>query len=229
MLIIVDKRISAKAIAGLEKLGEVLPFYSDNITYPAICGHPDVFMCKMPNKLIVAPNAPKYLFDKLKQHNICFKKGEKSVGKSYPDTAIYNAVVTKKYLIHNTNISDKTILHDSSDKEIINIKQGYTRCSLLPVGDESFITSDKGIYKTLKPKVDILLVEPKEITLQDFNNGFFGGIAGIESKTVFFSGDINFLSDKEKIISFLTERGYKIELLSDSIPADVGGIFFLRH
>jgi len=228
MLIIVDKRLSLIATTRLQQLGEVVPFYSNNTAYPAISGHPDVFICAMPHTTIVAPNTPQYLLNKLQQHSIYFEKGQQEVGQSYPDTARYNAVVTKKYFIHNTAISDKTLLHHSSSKKIINIKQGYTRCSLLAIGEESFITSDKGIYKSIKNKVDILLVDDSNISLPDFKHGFFGGIAGIHKKTVFFSGDIDHLSDKKIIISFLTERGYKTEMLSEGAPSDVGGIFFLE-
>ena len=62
-------------------------------------------------------------------------------------------------LIHNLNFTDKKILDYCKDKKTINVKQGYTKCSILPVKEKAIITNDKGIYDTLKNEdFDILLL-----------------------------------------------------------------------
>ena len=68
---------------------------------------------------------------------------------------------------------------DSTILTKIHVKQGYTRCSLLPVDDRSFITSDAGIAKTLaEHDTDVLLIHPGHIHLPGFDYGFIGGTGG---------------------------------------------------
>ena len=102
----------------------------------------------------------------------------------------YNAVCTGKYFIHNLQYTDPDLLaaaeakaaaeHTSLTK--IHVKQGYTRCSLLPVDDQSFITSDTGIAKTLADyDTDVLLIRPGHILLPGFDYGFIGAPAAASS------------------------------------------------
>ncbi len=55
-------------------------------------------------------------------------------------------------LIHNLKFTDDNLLSYEKHKILINVKQGYTKCSCLPVSKNALITSDVGIYNTLKNK-----------------------------------------------------------------------------
>jgi hypothetical protein len=76
--------------------GGLMELETSGITYPAISGHPDIFFCQTPAGLIVAPNLPEEYFSLLDQHKIKYQKGENPLGKAYPQTSPYNAVVTSK-------------------------------------------------------------------------------------------------------------------------------------
>jgi len=80
MLIIADKRIPAKAKKSLAVYGEVIPFSTHGITYPAISCHPDIFLCKMNDDLIVAPNLPGEYKMIFQNYAVNFIEGEAAVG-----------------------------------------------------------------------------------------------------------------------------------------------------
>jgi hypothetical protein len=147
MLIIIDKKLSAQAKKTLSSYMELMELETENITYPSISGHPDIFFCQAPGHLFVAPNLPEKYFDQLKRHGIDYFTGELPVGPEYPASARYNAVATEKYLIHNFRHTDPAIIRTLQHLEKVNIDQGYCRCNLLPLKNDHFITSDQGIYK----------------------------------------------------------------------------------
>jgi hypothetical protein len=247
MLIIVDNKISNEAKTTLSSYGELLELSTEGITYPAISGHPDIFFCQLPGKLIVAPNLPKKYFDQLDNHRINYINGELPVGPKYPSSARYNAVATSKFFIHNLRLTDPVITRAAKDLIPIHVDQGYCRCNLLPLKDDHFITSDKGIYKFQIPnsKFQIsnynphstfniqnstfLYVSPEDILLEGFPHGFFGGCCGVWEDKVFINGSLKFFKDGEKVRDFLTNLNYKIIELYIGPLVDTGSIFFLKN
>ena len=228
MHIIVDKRIPFEAKIKLKKFGEVLFFETSGITYPAISGHPDIFFCKTENELVIAPNTPGKTIEQLKVSNISFVTGKKIVGTQYPQTAYYNALITDRYLVHNLNYTDPVILDFCDHLEKIDLKQAYTRCSVLAFGNDSYITSDKGIEKVLlKCGLAVLFVNPKGILLPGFEHGFFGGTCGIYKDKVFFTGSLDRFPEGEKVRQFMS--GYEIIELYDGPLFDGGSLIFLNH
>ncbi len=170
MLIVVDHKIPEKAKCRLSNYGEVLEIETKGITYEAISGHPDVFISLVNYEIIVAPNLPQKYKIALLNHGIKFSEGNYPVGARYPETAKYNVVTTRDYLIHNLKNTDPGILNSVKKLKHIHIEQAYTRCSLLALNDR-FITSDRGIEKILqKNNVEIFYIEPKGIKLPGFEN-----------------------------------------------------------
>ena len=108
----------------------------------------------------------------------------------------------------------------------IHVKQGYTRCSLLPVDDQSFITSDTGIAKTLADyDTDVLLIRPGHILLPGFDYGFIGGsllLAG--RRLLVINGNIETHPDHKKIATFLEDRDIDLYYSKDSPLMDIGSI-----
>jgi len=227
-LILTDEKLPPEAKDSLAKHGDIIEFSTSNITYDAISGHPDIFFCKTNNKLIVAPNLPESYLMLLKEKNFPFVIGSRNVESKYPSSARYNAVVTDNFLIHNLKITDSTILENTKELNQIHINQAYTRCNLLPLKNNSFITSDKGIYKTLnEEKLNIIYVSPDEILLEGFSNGFFGGACGVSKNKVFIIGSLKYLSDGNKVRDFLKNLNYEIIELYDGPLVDGGSLMFL--
>ncbi len=228
MIIIGDRRIPRAARKKLNETGRFIPFFTENITYSAVSGHPDVFFFKEGNRLIVAPNTPEQYKRILKENGIGFSEGAGNVGTAYPHTARYNAVATDTFLIHNLKITDQRILEQCAGKRKINVKQGYTRCNLLPLPGNSFVTSDEGIFKTLNNEgLDVLYVAPQGIVLPGFGNGFIGGCAGVSGRNVYFTGSLRYFSAGKKLEHFLLSKGFEIVELYDGPLYDGGGLFFI--
>ena len=145
--VIADSRMPEEAKKNLKKLGNVLFINPTSITYDSISSHPDIFFFQKDDALIYAQNAPKKIIKELKKRKINLIEGEKEVGKKYPDTVPYNAVGIGNLLIHNLKYTDAKIL--SSYKNHIHVNQGYTRCNLLALNENCFITSDEAISRQL--------------------------------------------------------------------------------
>ncbi len=227
MIVIGDNRLPGEVKENLKRFADFVPFTTKNITYNAVSGHPDVFLCQAGNDVVAAPNIPFDYKQILKNSGVNVIEGENNAGEKYPFSAQYNAVVTGKHLIHNLKITDKVILETCRDKKQINVNQGYTRCSLFAVDDFSFITSDKGIYKTLADfDVETLYVDSSEVILPDFSNGFIGGCFGKKDNRIFITGSLSSIKDGKSIHNFITERGYEIVELYKGPLFDGGGLFF---
>jgi len=199
MLIIADQKIPQPALNKLSDFGALLLFETTGVTYEAISGHPDIFFCRVNGKLVVAPNLPISYKKELEKRKINFFQGELPVGKKYPDTAKYNVVCTEKYLFHNFRYTDSIITNLAENLDLIHLNQGYSRCNLLPLKNDHFITSDEGIFRVLKSyPFEVLFVNPENILLPGFKHGFFGGTAGVLNDKIFIIGNLNYLQDGNK-------------------------------
>lgn len=150
--------------------------------------HPDLSLFKLTDDtIIVDEGVYDYYKDKLGGYNII--KGEK-VGEKYPRDSIYNIIRIKNYYIHN-DITERNIENYLSEKRVnhLKVKQGYTRCSIIPLKN-ILITSDYGIYKALREKIAIKLVDYDEVSLDGFAQGFLGGTCGLVGNKLIFTGDI---------------------------------------
>lgn len=207
------------------KYGEVIQFSSSGVTYPEVSNHPDIFFCNVDEFLIYAPNTPLHIIDLLSDKGLSLIQGESIIGMKYPYSALFNAVVTDKYFIHNNKISDTSIKKAADKKEWISVNQGYTRCSLLPLSNDHFITSDNGIYKKLlTEKINVLFVDPNGIILPGTEHGFFGGTSGVIDDKIFITGSLYYYPEGNKVQEYVSEAGYKIIELYDGPLYDGGSI-----
>jgi hypothetical protein len=227
MIILTDKRIPSQAQKALNGYGEVILFSTEGLTYPAISCHPDIFFCQMNVHLVVAPNLPEKYKIILAENDISFLEGEVPVGEKHPDTAKYNAVFTDKYLIHNFRYTDSVITDRAGQLDLIHSGQGYTRCNLLALKDDHFITSDAGIARVLLGySLNNLLVDPSDILLPGMKHGFFGGACGVHENKVFILGNLDHIKDGKKVRDYLQILSYEIVELYDGPLFDGGSILF---
>ena len=227
MLIIIDKKIPAEAKEKLKEYGELLELETDGIVYDSISGHPDIFFCNLEDAIVYAPNLPEKYLEPLKERGIKLIKGELPLGKKYPETAKYNAVFTGDTLYSNFRYTDSVITNNIGDAELTHINQGYARCSLIPLGNDNFITSDEGVKRTLERfDKNALYVNPEEILLPGKRHGFIGGCCGVYAEKVFFIGSLSHLQDGEKVKQFINESGLEVVELYDGELFDGGSILF---
>ena len=226
MKIIIDSRMRNEEKEYLKKYGELIEIECQDCVYDEISAHPDIFFCKINDQIFQAPNLK--LEKQLKT-----QKGSSSVGKQYPDDVKYNICQLGKKIIHNFKYTDSLVNDyiNSIGLEKINIKQGYTKCSIAVTSENSCITSDEGIYKTLqKENIDVLLLRDEIIHLQDKNknitnmNGFIGGSSCIIDNKFILFGDSDKLNSKSKLVDFLNKQKLELIDFKNLEIIDYGGV-----
>ncbi|HKK09714.1 MAG TPA: hypothetical protein VJ939_02705 [Bacteroidales bacterium] len=228
MLIVADYRYPEQIKAHLAALGELVLFKANGLVYDSISGHPDIFLCETPSGLVVAPNTPASIIKALEKHQINFCFGKHPVGESFPETIPYNAVVTKTSIIHNEKHTDNRIPEGNPDLQRIHVRQGYTRCSLFALDQNTFITSDYGIKNALENLFDVHYFSPKNILLPGQKHGFLGGCLGRMNQNIFFTGRLDTLPNHKDLLNLLSERNLAFTELYDGPLIDGGGLFFLK-
>ncbi|MEG1910690.1 MAG: hypothetical protein RR190_06945 [Bacteroidales bacterium] len=231
-MIWIDARLPLEISKKLAEYGNVYRFKSEGIVYGAIAGHPDIFMCKMPDTWIVAPNIPQNMLECFEKEQQAWCFGSQFIGTSYPKTVAYNVVVSKKYAIANFKHTDailKNALSHDSERHCIHVKQGYARCNAIFVNEKAVLCSDKSIEKALQAQgLHVLYINPSPICLEGFEHGFIGGCCGVWQQTIFFTGSLSFLSkvDEVALRHFLSVEKLDIVELGNHPLIDGGGILF---
>jgi hypothetical protein len=244
MLIIIDKKIPREAKDKLSTLGNILELETEGIVYPAISGHPDIFICQTPQKLIISPNLPENYLDRIKEHNIQFLIGNPSSildssstilqhpssSIQYPASIRYNAAVNEHYLVHRLEFTDPIILQSCHTQKKIPVKQAYTRCNLLLLKDDHYLTSDQGIHKNLQRSgLKGIFVSPVGILLPGFPNGFIGGTMEALNDNIYITGSLSHYPEGQTVRKFLEDLNYGIVELYQGPLFDGGGILFMNY
>lgn len=149
----------------------------------------------------------------------------------YPDDVRLNFTLTEKNAFGCFRYADYALSENITEKNMINVRQGYCKCSVLVVDENSFITDDASIFKTMKENgFDVLLIEKGDIYLEGHGYGFIGGASGkISHNTVVFFGDITSHTDFEKINEFLRSHGCSYLCTDNGRLRDIGGIIPLTQ
>lgn len=230
----VDYRTTQEELNNLYKLNInpiIVPKSSQ--VYDAINGHPDIQLNILKNdsdfKVIVHKDIPCSFKQLLAEHNINYIVSKKSLSNTYPNDIILNALILKDYFIHNLKYTDENLLKSQNNKIHINISQGYSKCSVLPVREKALITSDKGIFNSLKEfDFDILLLPPGDILLPSLNYGFIGGVGGmISANEMAFFGQLDNYAYGDEVKSFLFKYDAKPVYLKEGKLIDRGSILTL--
>lgn len=230
---IVDGRVDNEIVTNLEKLNITVvksikcKEIDSNISY-----HPDMVMHPVSyDTLVVAPNVYDYYNKALSPFGIKVIEGETILEKKYPNDIAYNVGRLKDIAIHNFKYTDEVLkfYFKKENIELLEVKQGYSKCSLAIIDDMSGITADKYIYNKLAEKgYKVLLIEPGYINLEGYNYGFIGGACGNLSKNkILFPGKFDDHPDYKRIVSFIESRKKEFIILSKSKIIDIGTIITL--
>ncbi|WP_242972948.1 DUF6873 family GME fold protein [Anaeromicrobium sediminis] len=228
---LIDGRASVEIIKNLEKLNiKAIKTPKCKELYEAISFHVDILSYKVDNtNIIVAPNIYDFIKEELCKNQINPIKGSAFLKSNYPYDIAYNVARVGRYAIHNFEYTDKLILDHlkKENVELINVKQGYSKCSICIVNEKAIITSDQGIANSLKGHdIDVLLINAGHISLKGLDYGFIGGCtANMNNKQLLFTGTLSNHPDEIKILDFL--KKYEIEplFLSKENLIDLGTIF----
>lgn len=231
--IIIDERMREIEKEKLRSLGyELVEIKKSNRLYPEISSHVDIFTCKINDKIVIEESQYDNIVKQIKNKNII--KGENILKEKYPYDISYNVCIVGKKAIHSFKYTDpKTYnLLLKNNFECIDVKQGYSNCSIAVIDNNSIILSDKGLYNSLKNKdLDVLFLEEKcDIKLLNENGsyssktGFIGGAIARLGNNVIVFGELKKIDKQDKIKDFIEQKGIKIIDFKDLDIIDYGGI-----
>ena len=221
-MIIIDSRMRKEEKEYLMQYGNLLEIKPQNTVYEEISAHPDIFFCKIDDKIFRATNI---------DINVG-KLGESKVSSKYPNDIRYNVCQIGEYVIHNFKYTDPKVLEYINSKNLIKVQvnQGYSKCSICPTSEKSCITSDIGIYNILKDKgIDVLYLQEKIKLLNKKGqktkmNGFIGGGTAVIGNTFILFGDIEKITQKERLIEHLKKYNLELKYFPKQEIIDYGGI-----
>ena len=231
--VIVDYRIKEDSEKTLvDNCIKVIKTAKLNSLYEAVDGHPDMQIHHIGDDLFVCE---KSLVDYYKKQlpDATIVSGNSALKNEYPYDIAYNACRIGNYLFHNLSFTDSKILeyYKRNGVKLINVKQGYSKCSVCILNENAIITSDIKIAELAQNSgIDAMFFNSNEITLKGLNYGFIGGICGmIDKNTLAINGDIKKLTNYQTLLDFCQKYQTNVLYLNDSIPEDIGSILPIKE
>ena len=235
MTAIVDIRIPNDCRAALIQCGfEIITLPPLPCLPEPVASHPDMLMFFTDKHLITHKSYYPLAQDQL---NLIAQKSRREllltdepVGSTYPTDVLLNAAQVGNAIIGAKSAMSAHIKEygTSCEKQLINVKQGYAKCSTCIVSDNAIITADTGIANKAKNAgIDVLTISPGHIKLDGYDYGFIGGASGICLNTVYFCGNIDSHPDANAIRVFCQKHGKKVVCLGKKELLDIGTLFFV--
>ena len=193
-----------------------------------IASHADLQILHLGGNSVLTASCSKKSTDMLNMLGFDIKNTENELDFSYPNDCLINAEIIGRNIIVNPDIIDEKLMQfaEENNYNIIGVKQGYAKCSVLAVAEDAVITADAGIAKILEQKeIEVLKIKEGGIYLKGYDTGFIGGCGGmVEQKILGTSGDLKSIYDYENIKDFLRNRNIYAENLGGRSLRDIGGI-----
>jgi hypothetical protein len=232
--VITDNRIDKKCERGLRERGfELIKMPAFSIFQTPVAAHPDMLLFIGSEKIIC--HADYFAIAKKELSLIAEITGAELVltsdpiSSDYPRDVIFNAASVGMWLVCRRDAVLSNVAELYPENMIINVKQGYAKCSTAVVGDNAIITANPSIAKAVKEKgIDVLSVSPLGVRLDGYDCGFIGGASGTDEENVYFCGNIDLHPDSERIKAFCRKHGKNAVSLSDEPLYDYGTLIFVK-
>lgn len=235
MLAITDRRIPAKCAASLTRLGfktVALP------PFPAlpqpVASHPDMLIFIHGGTLLthrdyytIAKHEIKRI---LKAGRFTLLLSDEHISSTYPEDILFNAAPAGRFIFAKKDAISRHIIKIAERLEltIIDIKQGYARCSIASAGRSAIITSDRKTAQAAQTHgIDALAIRPGHVRLDGYDTGFIGGASGCLEDKLFLCGSLGTHPDGNSVREFCSIRGVEVVELYDGELIDVGSLFFV--
>ena len=204
----------------------------------AVASHPDMLLFIGEDRIITEGDyylQNRALLDSLSlrtKRRIIISKSK--FKKDYPSDAGFNAGKAGDMLFIKSDTAAKEILEyaELCGLSVISTKQGYPACTVLYLGENFAITSDKGMAKLMENQgvLTTFIDNSSVISLPPHEYGFIGGCAGIYKDTVYFTGNIEAHPCCEAIEKAISEAGFKfVSLGTCDLLFDLGGLRFIEE
>jgi len=222
--------ISTQAGESIQKLNELgiktIEIKPYNVLPEPVNYHADLQILHLGNDFILYQNEHLCIGESELKFN--FKKIHQSAGNRYPDDVRLNCAIIGKKIICNVNTIAREVLEfaELNGLTVINVNQGYTKCSICVVNENAIITDDESTFTAAGNFFnDTLFISKGSIGLKGYGYGFIGGCCGkIDENIIAFNGAIESHKDYKKILDFLNRNSVEIIELNNKPLYDIGGI-----
>lgn len=213
---------------------EVIKLPADPSLPEPVNGHADLLVFILDEFLLTRRDY--YATAKKEIDRVCEASGmnllisDNKAGGKYPDDCGFCAAISGNTVICREKSTDSALLTLARGKDysVLNVNQGYAKCSCAILADGSIITADLGIAKaTQGAGIDTLTIEPGRIDLPGYGCGFIGGASGLCGITLYFCGNIEIHPEHQRILEFAERHNTDIVSLSDEVLYDVGSLIFV--
>lgn len=211
--LLVDYRTPESECLELQALGfHVVLSEALDFLYEAVKGHPDLQFISACGKLICHRGISRAKAEELAALGVTITLSERALKLPYPGHIILNAAISDDLLVHRLQETDPAVLEACAGLKRVDVRQGYTRCSLAYVGKDSYVTNDDKIAKTLqKLEKNVLHLPYGDVQLEGFSHGFLGGcLSRVEigaEQLVLVTGDLDCYRYAEALTDFLRDIG----------------------
>ncbi len=235
MLAVTDCRLPEDCRTSLTRLGfDTLPLPPFPLLPRPVASHPDMLIFMLGGTLIT--HRDYYKIAESEINTICSAGNfrlilsDEPVSDEYPGDVLFNAAPAGNFIIARESSVSRHILKiaDSLGFSLINVRQGYARCSVVSVGDRAIFTSDRGIATSARSAgLDVLEVHPGHVRLDGYGTGFIGGASGCCGEKVYFCGNLETHPDAVVIRAFCAAHNCESVSLGQGELFDAGTLFFV--
>lgn len=230
MTVIIGKRYRPLLSQALAAQGLVTFWLSPNPSLDKrLSCHADLSLIRRGKKILCSKGVDRDIVNYITNRGYSVRFAENDTGERYPKDCGLCALDTGRYLICNPKTVDPAVLRLLSDRVLVPVSQGYTRCAAATVNEHSIITADTGVSGAAKRAgLDVPDIDSGHVDLSGFSYGFIGGASFLLDKnTLAFTGSLEAHPNKEQITAFLAARGVKPLFLTTGALVDIGGAITL--
>lgn len=232
--LIVDYKTSEKEVNRLMSFGlNLIPTDRVPSLYEAVDGHPDLQFFRINGKIIAQKDISEHQKELLHKLGATVTLGNSSLSLPYPSNIPYNALLAPDLLMHRLDATDQVILEEVQELKktreimLINVRQGYSRCSCAYVGKNAYITEDPVMAeKLLSLGKQVFYQKHSNVHLEGFDFGFIGGAVSLISiegeDLVLVSGSLDFYAYGKELKIFFSQKNIRYECICGGKLMDRG-------
>ena len=236
MLAILSAKAPTDAVATLRALGHTVCALPPSPALPLpVAHHPDMLLFFAPDAIMTTKSYAKVaareleLISQYTGRPLRYTRKECTAG--YPGEVLLNAAPVGGRLFCLASATAVEICEHPAYR-VVSVRQGYAKCSTLPVGEKALISEDPSILSSAKKEgLDTLQISPGAVQIEGYPHGFLGGAASFApyggTDEILFCGDPATHPDAAATYEFCNAHKKKIIPLGKGPLVDVGTIFLL--
>jgi hypothetical protein len=193
-----------------------------------IAAHPDIQIFIAENTAYCHPHIDASFAGSLLKDIFVFQCAQK-LSNRYPDDCTYNIASTGRFALYKKGGIPQEIENAFHKHKItsVHVPQGYARCSIIPVDEQTIATEDEGIIEAARSAgMNVIPLAPGLIPLKGFQKGFAGGAFGLFNKTLYCTGTLPDHEDYHTLRNEVSARGITLTELCSAPAEDFGSLLF---